>query len=318
VGAGAHSGRVGAAVDLGSTSVHLLVARVVEHRIQPLADESVFLGLGAAVGERGFLGAEGREQLCEALASYVAISRRLGAETITLVATEPLRRLADAARIVSEVDAATAVPLHVLTHEEEAFLTLIGVTEGRPVSHEIVVADIGGGSSEFVSVAPGRMAVAAGVRVGAAELTRTFVKHDPLSAAELEAMAAVADAAIAASPGSRPDEVVLVGGTASNLLKIVPNGRLAWRMTPAELEAAFAIVRTDDAAAIADRYAIRLARARILGAGATIVAAIMERYEVDEVRVVDAGVREGTVIAVDHAGPGWRDCLERLAHGWVG
>ena len=46
------------------------------------------------------------------------------------------------------------MPLHVLTHEEEAYLTVIGVTEGRPVTHETLVIDIGGGSSEFCLVGP--------------------------------------------------------------------------------------------------------------------------------------------------------------------
>ena len=311
-------GQVGAVVDLGSTSVHLLVARVVEHRTEPLADESVFLGLGAAVQARGLLGGEGRELLVDALAGYAAVARALGAAAITFVATEPLRRLADAARIVAEVDASSGVPLHVLSHEEEAFLTLIGVTEGRPVEHEVLVVDIGGGSSEFVSVAPGRPAVAAGVRVGAAELTRRFVDHDPPLAIELEAMRTAARVAVATAPASHPDAVIFVGGTASNLLKILPIGRTDRRLTRADLDAAHAVVQGDSAETIAERFAVRAARATILGAGTAIAAAILERYGVQEIRVVDAGIREGTVIAVAHAGAAWRDRLEVLAHGWVG
>ena len=47
---------MGASVDLGANSVHLLVAVVTVDRLQPLVDESVFLGLGSAVAERGYLG----------------------------------------------------------------------------------------------------------------------------------------------------------------------------------------------------------------------------------------------------------------------
>lgn len=310
-------GQIGAVVDLGSTSVHLLVARVVEHRTEPLADESVFLGLGAAVQARGLLGAEAREVLVDALARYAGVARELDAEAITFVATEPLRRLADAARIVAEVEASTGVALHVLTHEEEAFLTLIGVTEGRPVERGLLVVDIGGGSCEFVTVAPGQPAVAAGVRVGAAELTRRFAAHDPPLPVELAAMTTAARDAVATAPASRPEAVILVGGTASNLLKITPTGRTDWRLTPADLGAAFAVVRGDPADVVGERFAVKPERARILGAGTAIVAAIMERYGVEEIRVVDAGVREGTVIAVAHAGASWRDRLEELAHGWV-
>jgi exopolyphosphatase/guanosine-5'-triphosphate,3'-diphosphate pyrophosphatase len=309
--------QVGAAVDLGSTSVHLLVARVVEHRVEPLIDESVFLGLGAAVESQGFLGTAGRQELAATLAGYARRAREAGAESVTFVGTEPLRRLADAARIVTEVEAVTSVPLHALSHAEEAFLTLIGVTAGRPVEHDVLVVDIGGGSSEFVSVGPGRPAEAVGVRVGAARLTGQHVQGDPPSLAELAALRTAAALAVATAPESRPAEVVLVGGTASNLLKIVPDGRASRRLKTADIETAFGVVAGQSAAAIGQEFLVKAARARILAAGASIVEAIMARYDVGEIRVSDAGVREGAVIAVAHAGPSWRDRLEELAHGWV-
>ena len=309
--------QIGAAVDLGSTSVHLLVARVVEHRVEPLVDESLFLGLGAAVEAAGVLGDVARAGLSTALSEYAERARTAGAESITFVGTEPLRRLADAARIVAEVEAASGVPLHVLSHEEEGFLTLVGVTEGRPVEHDVLVVDIGGGSSEFVSVGPGQRAVATGVQVGAARLVRGHVSSDPPTVAELAALRAAAAQAIEMAPISRPAEVILVGGTASNLLKIVPDGRLTRRLTSADIGTAFEVVAGHSSDALVERFLVRPARARILGAGAAIVEAIMQRYVVDEIRVADGGVREGTVVAVAHAGPSWRDRLEELAHGWV-
>jgi exopolyphosphatase/guanosine-5'-triphosphate,3'-diphosphate pyrophosphatase len=309
--------QIGAAVDLGSTSVHLLVARIVEHRVEPLIDESLFLGLGAAVEAAGFLGAAGRKGLAAALAEYARRTRDAGAGAITFVGTEPLRRLADAARIVTEVEAASGVPVHVLSHEEEGFLTLVGVTEGRPVEHDVLVVDIGGGSSEFVSVGPGRRAAANGVQVGAARLVRGHVSWDPPTLGELAALRAAAAQAVATAPISRPAEVILVGGTASNLLKIVPDGRLTRRLTTADLSTAFDVVAGHSSAALVERFLVRPARARILGAGAAIVEAIMVRYGVEEIRVADGGVREGTVVAVAHAGGNWRDRLEELAHGWV-
>ena len=256
-------------------------------------------------------------ELADALAGYALQARQAGAMTITFVGTEPLRRLADAARIVAEVDAATGVPLHVLGHEEEAFVTLIGVTEGRPVEHDVLVVDIGGGSSEFVAVGPGRRAVAVGLRLGAARLTGRHVKKDPPTLDELARLRNAAADAVGAAPPSRPAEVVIVGGTASNLLKIVPDGRLNRRLTTTDLETAFEVVARHSAEALVEQFLVRPARARILGAGAAIVQAIMIRYGAEEVRVADGGVREGTVVAVAHAGSSWRDRLEELAHGWV-
>jgi exopolyphosphatase/guanosine-5'-triphosphate,3'-diphosphate pyrophosphatase len=308
---------IGAAVDLGSTSVHLLVAGVVNHRVEPIVDESVFLGLGEAVEAKGLLGDGGRRALVDVLARYVSLARNRGSSAVTFVGTEPLRRLADASRIVHEVERGTGVPLHVLSHDEEAFLVLMGVTEGRPVEHDLLVVDVGGGSSELVFVGPERPAEASGLRVGATRLTGQFVAGDPPSQAEVAILRAAAYEAIAAAPPFHPAEVVLVGGPASNLAKVVPGGLASRRLTSGDLEAAFQLSAAESSEVIAARHVLRPARARILAAGAAIVEAIMDRYGVAEVRVADGGIREGTVLAVAHAGAGWRDRLESLAHGWV-
>ncbi len=309
--------RIGAAVDLGSTSVHLLVAGVVDHRLEPLVDESVFLGLGEAVDASGRLGEAGRQALVDVLARYASVARDSGAVDPTFVGTEPLRRLADASRIVHEVDAGTGVPLHVLSHEEEAFLVLIGATEGRPVEHDLLVVDIGGGSSELVFVGPARQAVAAGLQVGATQLTGRFIAGDPPSGDDLAALRAAAADVVASAPTFRPAEVVLVGGPASNLLKVIRDGAETRRLGSGDLDTAFRLVATEPSEEIAARHGLRPARARILAAGAAIVEAIMLRFGVTEVRVADGGIREGTVLAVAHAGASWRDDLDRLAHGWV-
>lgn len=308
---------IGAAVDLGSTSVHLLVAGVVDHRVEPIVDESVFLGLGEAVEAEGLLGGAGRMALVDVLARYASLARDGGSSAVTFVGTEPLRRLADASRIVHEVERGTSVPLHVLSHDEEAFLVLIGVTEGRPVEHDLLVVDVGGGSSELVFVGPERRAEASGLRVGATRLTGQFVAGDPPSSAEVAVLRAAAAEAVEAAPPFRPAEVVFVGGPASNLLKVVPDGLASRRLTSGDLEAAFRLVAGESSGVIAARHVLRPPRARILAAGAAIVEAIMDRYGVAEVRVADGGIREGTVLVVAHAGASWRDQLESLAHGWV-
>jgi exopolyphosphatase / guanosine-5'-triphosphate,3'-diphosphate pyrophosphatase len=309
--------RIGAAVDLGSTSVHLLVARVVEGHVEPMLDESVFLGLGEALASRGSLGANGREELVTVLLDYSTRARNAGATDITFVGTEPLRRLADADLIVAEVGRATGVSLHVLSHEEEALLVLIGVTEGRPVVHDLLVVDIGGGSTELIFVGPGRRAIAAGLPIGATRLMGQVGASDPPGAGQLTALRGIAAEALADAPPFRPAEVVVVGGPASNLLKVKPDLGASRLLTTADIAAAFDLVASTPSDAIVARYAVRPARARILGAGAATVEALMTVYGVSEVRVSEGGIREGTVLAVAHVGPGWREQLEPLAHGWV-
>jgi exopolyphosphatase/guanosine-5'-triphosphate,3'-diphosphate pyrophosphatase len=307
---------VAASVDLGSNSVHLLVAGIAGHRLLPLVDESVFLGLGAAVAERGLLGTTARGELASALVGYASFARGLGATMVTFIGTEPIRRAADAARIVQEVGVASGAPLHVLSHEEEAYLTILGVTEGMPVTHETLVVDVGGGSSEFCVVDPARLPRAAGLQLGSARLTDRFVRHDPPTAAEVAAMRASALEAVGGAPDATPSEIVAVGGTASNLLKVLPAAKLDGILTRDRIAEALAILMTEAAAAASERHLVKPIRARILPAGAVIVDAILGRYDVGRLRVSEAGIREGAILAVDHAGPAWRDHLAQLAHGW--
>jgi exopolyphosphatase/guanosine-5'-triphosphate,3'-diphosphate pyrophosphatase len=308
---------VAAAVDAGATSVHLLVAVVRGHQLEPLIDESVFLGLGRIVDERGYLGEELARELTVTLASYANRARQLGSTRICFVGTEPLRRAADAARVVHGVWRESRVALHVIEHEEEALLTLLGATAGRPPDGELVLVDVGGGSSEFVVDAPRRKPVAAGIPVGSVRLTSRHVANDPPSQSEIGVLNREARRAVAMAPEARPRQVIVVGGTASNLLRVVPDAMLDRSLTRARLGDAFRILGSETAEEASIRHAVRVERARILPAGAAIVGAIMDRYGVDRVHVSDAGIREGAILAVSHAGLTWRDSLADLAQGWL-
>jgi exopolyphosphatase/guanosine-5'-triphosphate,3'-diphosphate pyrophosphatase len=312
------SGRVGAVVDLGSTSVHHLVAAIDGHRLRVLVDESSFLGLGAAADERGYLGAAGREELVDTLAAYAWTARTQGADGVTFIATEPLRRLADAPRIIGEIDAGTGVAVHVLRHEEEALLTLLGVTGGAPVERDLLVVDIGGGSSEFAFVGPDRPAEVAGLRVGAATLTRRISPSDPPSRSDLARFRTAAAEALEGAPAWQPTDIVLVGGTSTNLAKITDASLPHASFRIRDLDALDRRLSSTSAEELAAAYGVRPARAAILPAGAAIIRAVAERFGFRELIVVDSGIREGALIAAARAGPTWRDRLEPLAHGWTG
>src|SRR4249920_4190253 len=128
---GVSSPRRAAAVDIGSTSVHLLVGELSDGELEPIVDLSEILGLGAQVGAHGYLGPEAREELTRTLAEYVRESWRQGCLTIALVGTDPLRHAADAARACHEIELATGQPVHVIDQAEEGALTLLGVDPDR-------------------------------------------------------------------------------------------------------------------------------------------------------------------------------------------
>ena len=281
-----------------------------------MRDESALLGLGRVVDATGLILADARGPLIATLVTYAAAARGLGAERIAFVGTEPLRRAADARAVVVAVEGATGVPLHVVDHREEGLLTLLGATSGRAVQAELLLVDIGGGSTQIVLAGPSRRARATGLRVGGARLTEAHVTHDPPTPGEIAALRAAASAALRAAPDAAPAEIVIVGGTASNLLKIVPGALHDRYLTPERLAEAFETLCAASAADVAARFAIRPQRARILAAGAALLEAILARYGVRRATASEEGIREGTVLALGRAGAAWRDRLEALAHGW--
>ena len=307
---------IGAAIDVGSTSLHMLVAAVGGHRVEPLLDESVFLGLGDRVASDGLIGAAAREELVAAVVAYVETARQLDAGRITIVGTEPMRRAHDAATVVRDVEARTGMPFHVLEHAEEGRLNLLGITLGRAITSEMLVVDVGGGSSEFVDVRPDGHVSASGIALGAARLTLEHVRSDPPTLVEIEALRVAVRRILELAPSVAPREIVAVGGTASNLLRLMPATALDRVLTRRRLTVALAMLTVERSLDAADRHLIRPARARILPAGAVIVDAILERYGMDRLLVADTGIREGLALAVAAGGPSWRDRLGALVLGW--
>jgi exopolyphosphatase/guanosine-5'-triphosphate,3'-diphosphate pyrophosphatase len=303
-----------AAIDVGSYSVHVLVARVQGRRLDPLHDESAFLGLGRTVDAEAAIGsATGR--LVETLAGYVARARDLGSSAVVVVGTDPLRRAADAAAVRAAIARATGVEPAVLSHEEEALVALLGAEAGRTVGRETVLVDVGGGSTEVLIADPGSPARAHGLALGAARLSGLLVDHDPPLPSELRALADHAIAAFLDAPEAAPAEMIAVGGTARSLLRIgspLSNRGLSRR----RIRTALGLLGAAPADTIAEHYGVRLSRARVLAAGAAILLAALEHYRLDRLRVARGGLREGLILARVHAGPAWRGHIHDLARGW--
>jgi exopolyphosphatase/pppGpp-phosphohydrolase len=307
---------IAASIDVGANSVHLLVAAVEGHRIEPLVDESVFLGLGDRVAAEPFIGSALREALVADLDRYVATARSLGAASITIVGTEPVRRAEDAPALVRSVEARTGAPFHVLHHEEEGLLTLLAATAGRPIEGELLVVDIGGGSSQFVLASAGRGVQATGLQLGSARLTRSIVRFDPPRLAEIAALRDEVARIMVDAPDGSPDEIIAVGGTASNLLRLLPATAIDRALTRRRIAVALAMLTVERSSEAAARHGLRPERARILPAGAIIVDAILDRYRAERLLVSEAGIREGAILAAVHGGAAWRDRLRSMVSGW--
>jgi exopolyphosphatase/guanosine-5'-triphosphate,3'-diphosphate pyrophosphatase len=305
---------VAAAVDIGSYSVHLLVANVRGHLLESLHDESAYLGLGRAIDETGRLTAA-REQLVETMSTFTMRAWSLGATTTTIVGTDPLRRAEDAGEVIAAISASTGLHVDVLGHDEEALVALIGVQAGRPVLRDIAVVDVGGGSTEVLAVGPAREPDAVGLPLGATRLTGMYVQHDPPTPAEVAELLGHSLLEMAKAPAFVPAELIAVGGTARSLLRVGP--RLANRtLTHRRIRKSLDVVALEPAQDTAERYGVRLSRALVLAAGASILLGALDRYRLDRLRVAAGGLREGIILAAAHAGTPWRAELRELARGW--
>jgi exopolyphosphatase/pppGpp-phosphohydrolase len=132
---------------------------------------------------------------------------------------------------------------------------------------------------------------------------------------ELRGLSDHAVAAFLDAPGAAPDEMIAAGGTARSLLRVgapLPNRALS----RSRIRAALGLLGVAPAATIAAQYGVRLSRAKVLPAGASILLAALEHYRLDHLRVAKGGLREGLVLAWVHGGGDWRDHVRDLAKGW--
>jgi exopolyphosphatase/guanosine-5'-triphosphate,3'-diphosphate pyrophosphatase len=140
-----------AAIDLGSNSYHLVVARY-EHgelRVIDRVRETVRMAMG--LNENGTLTPEKHRQALTCLAKFGQRLRDLPSEQVRAVATNSVRRLRNPRAFLLTAETALGHPIEVVSGREEARLIYLGVAHGLPRSkNKRLVVDVGGGSTEFI------------------------------------------------------------------------------------------------------------------------------------------------------------------------
>lgn len=141
-------------VDIGSNSIRLCVYDGAARVPVPLFNEKAVCALGLGLGKTGRLNPEGVEQAVAAVGRFVALSRAMEVERLDILATAAVRDAADGADFVAELERRFAVEVKVLSGGQEAKAAAMGVLCGTPDADGIV-ADLGGGSLELVTVQDG-------------------------------------------------------------------------------------------------------------------------------------------------------------------
>jgi exopolyphosphatase/guanosine-5'-triphosphate,3'-diphosphate pyrophosphatase len=140
-----------AAVDLGSNSFRLEVARVVDDQIYPLDSlrEPVRLAAGLTPAKR--LDEASQARALEALRRFAERLRGLPREAVRAVGTNTLRVAKNGKEFLARAQAALGFPIEVVAGKEEARLIYLGVAHSLPVTgNRRLIVDIGGGSTEFI------------------------------------------------------------------------------------------------------------------------------------------------------------------------
>lgn len=296
---------VAAAIDIGSNSVHLLLAELDDAGVHAThIDENLQLGLGAVVDRQGRLGAAARREATAAVDGYAARARAAGASRVLLLGTEPVRRAADRSELQREIRDRLDLELVVLSHDQEAALTLLGVTQGRAGPEALVVMDVGGGSTEVILVAPDADPVFGAFPVGSARLSSVVVEHDPPTTLELAELQRAAAGLAGSLPMGTPVRGVVSGGSGTNVSRLLGRPRTTALDHPTLVEA-LDLLQTRPAAELAAATELTERRVRQLAAGICIVDALMQRYGLRLVEASDAGLREGALLAAGRDGDDW-------------
>lgn len=140
-----------AAVDLGSNSFRLQVARVVEDQLYMLDGLREPVRLAAGLGDDKRLDKASQQRALACLQRFGERLRELPRESVRAVGTNALRIAKNSPQFLKEAEAALGFPIEVIAGREEARLIYLGVAQGLPRSDEMrMVMDIGGGSTEFI------------------------------------------------------------------------------------------------------------------------------------------------------------------------
>ncbi len=144
-------GELLAAVDLGSNSFHMVVARY-EHGVPRVIDRlRETTRMAAGLDANGSLAAPQRQRSLDCLARFGQRLAGVAPRRVRAVGTNTLRQLAHPQEFLRPAERALGHPVEIVSGREEARLIFLGVAHGLPASRQRrLVVDIGGGSTEFI------------------------------------------------------------------------------------------------------------------------------------------------------------------------
>jgi exopolyphosphatase/guanosine-5'-triphosphate,3'-diphosphate pyrophosphatase len=303
-----------AAIDIGTNSIHLLIAEVDEglRSFSVLLAEKATTRLGERDPETGDLSPASIERAFRTLRHDKALAVSHGVEQIVTAATSAVREAPNGRDFLQALDDQLGLSVDLVSGPEEARLIYLGVLSGMSFGEQPhLILDIGGGSTELV-LGDGRDARAlTSTRIGAVRLQREFCQQEPLPPERRRFLQAyiqgaldpaVAEVKRALQPGEQP-RLVGTSGTAMAMASLAaaedakPPLKLQGYCLPRarldQLVEQLLAMTPDQRRGLS---AINERRAEIIVPGALILQTAMDLLGSQELVVCDRALREGLIV----------------------
>ena len=326
-----------AAIDIGSNSVRLLVAEALRggnYRI--LDEEREPTRLGRSVSSKGQLDDESMEQTITALQTFKQIAAGYQATSLRTIATCAVREARNGPEFCRRVREQVGLEVEVISGEREARLAFSSVQHAFDLSGKnVIVADIGGGSTEIVFATGNLIESIFSTPLGAVRLTEQFGLGEGAAVENFQRDLARLDQEIGlclkkrtTRPLFAPHFLIGCGGTFTTLAELIMATKKEVDTPVAGYKVSHAEVRhlLDRLLKVPLRSRRSMAgmtpdRADIILAGLSIVDALMKRFRVNALLIHTRGVRDGLVremiddaVGMTDDDPAHRDvAIERLA-----
>ncbi len=285
-----------AAVDLGTNSTRLLVADVADGRVHELHRETRITRLGEGVDRRRRLLPVPIARVRNVLGDYRRTAEELGAARVLLVATSAVRDAENGEAFLGEIEWSYGFATQLLSGDEEAQLMRRGVASDRALDNDVLLVDIGGGSTELVLDG-----FHASIDVGSVRLTERHLASDPPTRDEVAAAAHDVEALL---PALDARTAVGVAGTITTLAALdlglerydaeKVHGHRISAASVDELAGRLARMTIDERRGLP---AMEPERAPVIVGGAVVLREIVRRYEFDAVEASERDILDVAALA---------------------
>src|SRR5579862_9211441 len=292
-----------AAVDIGSNSVRLKIARLQARRLRALHEDREVTRLGEGVFSSGFLTPDSMAETVKVLRRFHRATQQIVTDTVRVVATSALRDARNSQAFLEWVRSATGWRVEIISGVEEARLIHLGLISGSRVDRSpALLMDLGGGSCELTVTHLGHIRDAVSLPLGAVRLSNEFLRHDPPRKGELKRMRAFVarevNRIVDRIAHAKVRNVIATSGTAAALAAVASHLR---RKTARQrnLVSRTEMTRINKRLTrlpIADRRKIEgigPRRAEIIAAGSMVYHELVERLRLKGFRYSPLGLRDG-------------------------